>query len=451
MLSRFFDCFVTGCSNPSVRVAGGCGVCERHLCFEHLQPPHHSCDQARLTYDATWKSHEMDEVQRLQGGINDAAVSNIVLELTGKECTIQHFNYDEGMMGCANYHARVSFSDGSNPWLLRVPRVSRVSTSLPRLLIDDLIRSEFATLKFLENLPIPTARAFAYGVTDDDHGVGVGFILMEELPGRPWPGAMAGAGSQHSVKIWQQLAETMAEIQKHPFPMAGSLMPDGASSVKVSAMVTDRFFILGPNGPFTTAMDYYTAYAEQYLELIADGQVYTAYPVNAYLLYSFLKEKANQVAADEEPTFFLKHVDDKGDHLLVDEHFNITGIIDWQGARVVPRQEAFGYSLVSADMGLLCSGKAGLGASDAAFAAASRVAAIRGGVGDDDKVRRYMWGLGSEAEWKHALPLAERLLEMFGVEMSWAEWKQEAVTAHYAGDARLRALLENVEKQRGNN
>ncbi|KAJ6787163.1 hypothetical protein PWT90_09804 [Aphanocladium album] len=447
MLSRFFDCFVTDCSNPSVRVAGGCGVCERHLCFEHLQPPHHSCDQT--IDDVTWKSHEMDEVERLQGWINDAAVSNIVLELTGKECTIQHFNYDGGMMGCANYHARVSFSDGSNPWLLRVPRVSRVSTSLPRLFIDQLIRSEFATLKFLESLPIPTARAFAYGVTDNDHGVGVSFILMEELPGKPWPDAMADAGSQHSVKIWQQLTETMAEIQKHPFPMAGSLMPDRASSVKVSAMVTDRFFILSPNGPFTTAIDYYAAYAEQYLQLIADGQAYTAYPVNAYLLYSFLKDKANEVAAGEEPTFFLKHIDDKGDHLLVDEHFNITGIIDWQGARVVPRQEAFGYSLVSADMGLLCNGKAGLSASDAAFAAASRSAAIRG-VGDDDKVRRYIWGLGSEAEWKYALPLAERLLEMFGVEMSWAEWKQEAVTAHYAGDVRLRALLENVESK-GNN
>lgn len=50
------------------------------------------------------------------------------------------------------------------------------------------------------------------------------------------------------------------------------------------------------------------------------------------------------------PLIYLKHVDTEGDHLLVDDHQNIVGIIDWQIARVVPRQEAFGPALVTADM-----------------------------------------------------------------------------------------------------
>jgi hypothetical protein len=103
-----------------------------------------------------------------------------------------------------------------------------------------------------------------------------------------------------------------------------------------------------------TSTAYYTAFAEQYLELIADGQLYTEYPVDAYLEYRFLKENATQlVSRDEnevEERFYLKHVDDKGDYLLVDEELNITGIINWQMARIVPRREAFGPSLVTAGL-----------------------------------------------------------------------------------------------------
>lgn len=61
--------------------------------------------------------------------------------------------------------------------------------------------------------------------------------------------------------------------------------------------------------------------------LITDGQLYPQFPIEAYLVYRFLQDNAAQLA-DPEDTFFLKHVDDKGDYLLVDENFNITGIID---------------------------------------------------------------------------------------------------------------------------
>ncbi|EEA23106.1 hypothetical protein PMAA_096990 [Talaromyces marneffei ATCC 18224] len=67
------------------------------------------------------------------------------------------------------------------------------------------------------------------------------------------------------------------------------------------------------------------------------------------LLYSRLK-------------FFLKHVDDKGDHLLVDDEYNITGIIDWQFARIVPAAEAFGPSYVAPDLESLYSSSSGISA-----------------------------------------------------------------------------------------
>ena len=90
-------------------------------------------------------------------------------------------------------------------------------------------------------------------------------------------------------------------------------------------MASDRWVILSPDGPFDTPAAYYTAWAEQYMSLIADGQLYTNYPVDAYLVHRFLKDSVGRLTGlkekgntDPAKKFFLKHVDDKGDHLLVD-------------------------------------------------------------------------------------------------------------------------------------
>ncbi|KAI0487464.1 hypothetical protein F4859DRAFT_465076 [Xylaria cf. heliscus] len=48
--------------------------------------------------------------------------------------------------------------------------------------------------------------------------------------------------------------------------------------------------------------------------------------------------------------FFLKHMDDKGDHSLIDDDFQITSIIDWTFVRAVPAYEAFSPSLMPANI-----------------------------------------------------------------------------------------------------
>lgn len=353
-------------------------------------------------------------------------------------------------MGAANYHARIRFEDGSPSWLIRVPRVASLATGLTSSLVEYLVLSEYATLKFLENTSVPAPRAFGCGVSGEgtDHGVGVSFVLMEELPGKPWYGQGASgsrATDSEKAKIWNGLAEILIELEKHPFPKAGSLMLQ-SSQIDVSAVASDRFLLLDPAGPYDTAISYYTAYAEQYLELIADDQLYTEYPVDAYLLYQFMKDNVVQlVSQDENQTaenFYLKHVDDKGDHFLVDDQLNITGIIDWQMARVVPRREAFGPSLVTAEMSALCNGKVSLTPDDLTLAAILRQKGLSNSVTNtpDEKVRRFMWGLAVEQKWKYALPLASALLEVFGVKEEWPQWKEKALK-EYGSDERLQNLI----------
>ncbi|KAI1824654.1 hypothetical protein F4861DRAFT_248507 [Xylaria intraflava] len=393
-------------------------------------------------------------MDRLCSRINDAAVCEHASKLNGgRSCNIEHsFKVGQGaLMGAANYHARIRFHDGSPSWLLRVPRVASFAVGLPTSLADYLILSEYATLKFLETTTVPAPRVFSYGICGNgtDYGVGVNFLLIEELPGRPWMGeGVSGkdATQDEKLKIWNALADILAELEKHPFPKAGSLYFQ-SSSIEVSAMASDRFLILTPDGPFDTPLSYYTAFAEQYLKLIADGQLYTEYPVDAYLVYRFLKDNAVQLVqqdtgAEVPEKFFLKHVDDKGDHLLVDENLNITGIIDWQMARVVPRREAFGPSLVTADMNALSNGKISLTVDDVALSGAL---SVRGSPElancmPDEKVRRFFWGLALEREWEYALPLANAILEIFGVGQDWTTWRETALSK-YATDERLKALV----------
>ncbi|KAF3069965.1 hypothetical protein CFAM422_006875 [Trichoderma lentiforme] len=356
-------------------------------------------------------------------------------------------------MGSANYHARIRFQDGSPSWLLRVPRVTSCAVGFPIPLADYLVASEYATLKFLETTAVPAPRAFSYGVCSNgtDHRVGVAFLLMEELPGRPWTGeGVSGttATDEEKARIWSELAEILAELERHPFPEAGSLC-FRPSNVEVSAVASDRFGVLTPNGPFYTSTAYYTAFAKQYLELIADGQLYTGFPVDAYLVYRFLKDNVSQIAeqggeAKSAEKFFLKHVDDKGDHLVVDDDLHITGIIDWQMARVVPRREAFGPSLVTADMDALCTGKVLLSADDVALTDALRQKGLSWMASHvvDEKVRRFFWGLAVESEWSNALPLANAILEAFGIRQDWAQWRKMALK-EYESDERLKALVEH--------
>ncbi|PNP46605.1 hypothetical protein THARTR1_10722 [Trichoderma harzianum] len=356
-------------------------------------------------------------------------------------------------MGGANYHARIRFQDSSPSWLLRVPRVTGFAAGLPIPLAEYLIASEYATLKFLETTAVPAPRAFSYGVCSNgtDHGVGVAFLLMEELPGRPWTGeGVSGttATDDEKARIWSELAEILAELERHPFPKAGSLCFQ-SSNIEVSAVASDRFGVLTPYGPFHNSTAYYTAFAEQCLALIADGQLYTEFPLNAYLVYRFLKDNASQLVEQGGETkspekFFLKHVDDKGDHLLVDDDLHITGIIDWQMARVVPRREAFGPSLVTADMDALCDGKVSLSVDDVALTDALWQKGLSWvtSVAVDEKVRRFFWGLALESEWSDALPLATAILEAFGIQQDWAQWKEMALK-EYETDGRLKGLVEH--------
>lgn len=254
-------------------------------------------------------------------------------------------------MGCANYHGWLKFDNGEL-WIVRIPRTG--FSDVPPELVEYLVESEYATLKFLEPTKVPAPKVFAYGLASDpSNRVGVSYIMMQALSGTPF--RAHGISSEQKQAVIQQVADILIEISKKPLPLIGSLVMKN-DHLDVSAVASNRFVALDTYGPFQSMLDYISSIIEQYMDLIADGQLYPEYPLEAFVFYFFLRENNDTLVASDIPgQFFLKHVDDKGDHLLVDEDFNITGIIDWQFARTVPAAEAFGPSYITADLASLYS------------------------------------------------------------------------------------------------
>ncbi|KAL2127927.1 hypothetical protein VTI74DRAFT_9952 [Chaetomium olivicolor] len=104
---------------------------------------------------------------------------------------------------------------------------------------------------------------------------------------------------------------------RHQFPKAGLLCLLSANLV-VAAVASYRFVVLSPAGPFGSSLDYYIDFADQYLALIADGQLYTAYLVDTYLVHRFLKDNPAQLIEQQDDDQAPEHSFLEGAHISGD-------------------------------------------------------------------------------------------------------------------------------------
>jgi hypothetical protein len=147
--------------------------------------------------------------------------------------------------------------------------------------------------------------------------------------------------------------------------------------------------------------------------------------------------------------FVLKHFDDKGDHILVNTNFNITGMIDWEFASAEPKALAFSTPCMLWPVGDFYDGKGELSAEEIEFAE------IFEGRGREDmgqivresrKMQRFTFfnggGVSRDPEEFQAL--------FTGLRAAWArkddplssydDWTRDA-SERLGGDDRLQILL----------
>ncbi|CAK7206815.1 hypothetical protein SEUCBS139899_009621 [Sporothrix eucalyptigena] len=407
---------------------------------------------AALLDDDAWEQSVTDEVEALLSLVNIPALERRASALrNGVACQFRRGKHlgDESTMGCANYNAWIDFADGVQ-WLARIPRTTDGS-DVPADLVAYLVTSEYATLRFIEqHMPkVRAPRAYGYGLAGDpDNEVGVAYLLEEVLPGRPFQAYEATPElKQH---VYRQYAEILTELSHHPVKQACSLIPGEGNEVNEGPIASDRFVRLSQHGPYPDALSYFSSFAEQHLDLISDGQIYPDYPLEAFVFYRLLRDRAAPVLASLSEAlplqgFFLKHVDDKGDHILVDEDFNITGIIDWQFARFVPFVEAFGPSLFTADMGNLYGGKVGLSADDKFMATLLRKICGEAAA-STELTRRFHFGLASGLSKDQVLSMLGAVLRLLNIDhKNVSEWAaEEWIKAKEDNDTRWQQIKDGL-------
>ncbi|KAF7553447.1 hypothetical protein G7046_g7099 [Stylonectria norvegica] len=353
------------------------------------------------------------------------------------------------MMGGQNCHAEITFQDKVK-WLARF-RLAR--TSSPTLEVREwILRSEAATMMYLQqHTSIPTPKVFAWASeTDPKNRLGVGYILMEKLDGKPldWQAATV----EQREKIMQQVADIYLEIEKHPFDAVGSLVSSAGDIYEIQGLAQQSTFQagIGPLGPFSSSLKGTRAILEAYLEMIASGEIDSFSPVDIYLAHRFRLDIVDGPWEDDPSgvQFFLRHPDDKGDHIMVNDSFDILGIIDWEWTQTVSKSEAFCSPCMTWPVGEFYKGSNALAADELRLAAIFRERG-RGDLAhciiEGRRVQRFFFGLGLESSFmdeKTFTDLFAGLQRAFGFgDEGWKHWKCKALKK-WKDDKLLVGLLE---------
>ncbi|KAK6000740.1 hypothetical protein QM012_003465 [Aureobasidium pullulans] len=341
------------------------------------------------------------------------------------------------MMGGQNCHAIILFDDQVK-WLARF-RLTWTSSPPPHVR-DYVLQSEVATLAYLHAhtaVPVPAIYDWRRE-SDPDNPLGVGYIFMQKLEGKPvvW-GDMNPA---QKTKVMEQLVATFVELEKHPFKKIGSLafFETTAVGFDIQHLASPGAFRAGAQqslGPFSSPQEQYHSLLIHSKELMRNGEMQTHLPLELYTSLEYRLHMLDRVWKDVAPTdqFYLKHPDDKGDHILVNQSFEIVGITDWEWTQTVSKAEAFCSPCMMWPVAEFYNGDNELSPDEIQFADMFKQR------GRDDlalcimqgrKVQRFQWLLGPEAsltEREDMLNLLEGLRDALDAKQEWVRCEQKVL------------------------
>ncbi|KAK3392878.1 hypothetical protein B0H63DRAFT_504897 [Podospora didyma] len=471
-------CSIESCGNPADRSIGSCMICAKHLCGDHLRAADaHTCpsvDRDPEAYYAALGAANKHHLEALLRKINVKALQSAASRARQDiPCRIpafaDHINDPatrtavvSSQCGGQNCHVDIEFADG----VIWIARIRLEHPLLPPPGVQARIfMSEVATFEFLARTRVPAPRVYGYELEAPGNFVGTSYILMEKLAGKPLDWNSANA--EQRARVMEQLADVYLELERHPIPLAGSLFPLssgvaelGGPRVQVGIFAQAPCFETpeqdGGLGPFETLEAAYTALIRQQLQAIANHEI-SRLPVDNYLSFLWQLNALSELVAESASRtgpFYLKHFDDKGDHILIDDDYNITGLIDWEFASAEAKELAFSSPCMMWSVDEFFDGDNSLSEDEVRFAAIFEQRGrrdlgemVRGG----RRWQRYLLFLGGiprdMAEFE-ALFQALRKSFVVGEEesaaiSSYADWKAGALTGFAKGDAQLQALMQD--------
>ena len=193
--------------------------------------------------------------------------------------------------------------------------------------------SEVQTMKFVAaNTNIPVPQVYTYD-TSAANAFGAPFMLMEGVQG--WVPDWNGLSKPLRQRIIQQMAALKLELGKVRFDKIGCLRTDATGASVIDSFPAGSKLA----GPFHTALEYYTHYAESAWHDCFKQD----YPdENARRKACFLPWLSRTLCPFIPQRAFLQHGfplshPDFGPHnLLVDDDGNVKAVIDWSSTYTVP-------------------------------------------------------------------------------------------------------------------
>ncbi|KAL5341783.1 hypothetical protein BJX70DRAFT_26420 [Aspergillus crustosus] len=195
-----------------------------------------------------------------------------------------------------------------------------------------------------EHSDLPVPQVFAYEV-DEKNPVGAAFILMELLPGSVAMDALGGYEVHRGV--------IAREYRQNFYRSVAKCHLTSLRLSKIGTIVRNREggYECGPipgiGGPFDSATAFFEARAESVkfrwdketiIRMMQQGPIPAEEMVEIIENFpSQIKAMASRLSLCDKGPFPLAHADFLHSNIIVDEdNFNVTGVIDWEGACTVP-------------------------------------------------------------------------------------------------------------------
>ncbi|WVQ96995.1 hypothetical protein IAU59_004104 [Kwoniella sp. CBS 9459] len=370
-------CQFPGCTKITFGYYAVCRWCFEARCSEHNRTKYHHC-----TSLGKIKNHSEKIKLKLEVlGASRRRVFTDVLDLMREsiewfrvelkalrprhECTITLPEDVDAFMDATknsgfNYHFRITFDDGVE-WFLRV-RQNR-GPRPPREIAHAVVSSEVTTLNELHERGIPVPKAFLPPDADSVPSSHItapplDYFYYERIEGKPYDvqrkhhhWGLFDLSDQQLDHFIEQFARVQIRLSdlRLPFKKIGCLIPSSSDpgKVEVGPIVTRGCFMNRKSpyflGPFTTNKERYLAHIDAALRYIFYDALQKGRPVDEYLWHLELRElvMASKELDEDLDQVYIKHDDEKGDHLMVDHENNVVGILDWEWAYVTTKAEAF--------------------------------------------------------------------------------------------------------------
>ena len=244
------------------------------------------------------------------------------------QCSIDPSKFSAGHY---NVVFEIAFSDSSH-WVARVRLPENDAGERDH--IETAMLSEIATLRIVASrttIPVPTIYHFDVDASND---FGFRYVLMQALPGRHAQSVLAkSAPEEHLNTLSDQLASYYHQLSRLRFDRIGRLWCGRTAEEQPSIIPVPNV-----GGPFSTSLEYFYVLKKSHNRTIksehaGDKEWMTAVWILEQALPSMIIEDFLH------GPFPLCHIDLHYNNILIDDDFNITGIIDWSDSQTVPLEQ----------------------------------------------------------------------------------------------------------------